>query len=69
MSTNNEELKKLMADIPLTQADVASITESSVEAVKGWCSGMDTTRFRNMPPGKLKLLKLDLAMNGNKPSH
>ena len=69
MSTNNEELKKLMADIPLTQADVASITESSVETVKGWCSGMDTTRFRNMPSGKLKLLKLDLAMNGNKPIH
>jgi hypothetical protein len=68
MSTN-EELKKLMADIPLTQANVASITESSVETVKGWCSGVNTTRYRNMPQGKLKLLKLELAVNGNKLSH
>jgi hypothetical protein len=60
MSTN-EELKKMMAEIPLTQAEVAKKTDSSVEAVKGWCSGIETTRYRNMPPGKLKLLKYELG--------
>lgn len=57
--TTNEELKKLMADIPLTQAQVAEFTESSVDAVKGWCTSSET-RGRNMPASKLKLLKIEL---------
>ena len=62
MSTN-DELKMLMAEVPLTQAEVAEFTESSVETVKGWCAGADTTRHRNMPQSKLKLLKIELRVN------
>ncbi len=62
MSTNNEELKRLMAETPLTQPEVARITDSSVESVKSWCSSVDTTRYRNMPGSKLKLLKIELSL-------
>jgi hypothetical protein len=58
--TTNEELKDLMASVPLTQSKVAEYTVSSIEAVKGWCSAIDATRYRNMPPSKLKLLKFEL---------
>lgn len=67
MFTNNEELKRLMAGTPLTQREVARMTESSVESVKSWCSSVDTTRYRNMPRSKLKLLKIELKLiNVNK---
>ncbi|MEE8058286.1 MAG: hypothetical protein V3T17_10685 [Pseudomonadales bacterium] len=59
--TNNQELKKLMADIDeLDQEAVAEYTDSSVDAVKGWGSNPASSRYRNMPPSKLKLLKLEL---------
>lgn len=53
----NEELKTIMADVPLTQPQVAELTESSLDAVKSWCTN-NPDRARNMPKGKLKLLKL-----------
>jgi len=59
--TTNEELKDLMASVPLTQLKVADYTESSIDTVKGWCSAIDATRYRNMPPSKLKLLKFELV--------
>lgn len=62
MATNNEELKRLMVDLSLTQSEVSGMTESSVEAVKSWCSGIDSKRYRNMPTGKLKLLKYELVI-------
>tara|TARA_B100000446_G_scaffold184352_1_gene206123 strand:- start:10548 stop:10754 length:207 start_codon:yes stop_codon:yes gene_type:complete len=60
MSTN-EELKQLMANIPLTQAKVKEFTESgSIETIKGWCAAEGSSRYRNMPASKMKLLKLEL---------
>lgn len=58
--TSNEELKKLMVDTQLSQSKVAEMTESSIETVKGWCSKTETSRYRNMPQSKLKLLKFEL---------
>lgn len=50
----------------LFKRQVAEYTETeSVETVKGWCFNPESTRYRNMPPSKLKLLKLELAMRKN----
>lgn len=66
LMATNEELKKLMAETPLTQRQVAEYTETeSVETVKGWCSNPESTGFMNMPLSKLKLLKFELAMRQN----
>ena len=59
--TTNEELKDLMASVPLTQAQVATYTESGIDSVKAWCSAVDASRYRNMPSSKLKLLKFELV--------
>lgn len=68
--SNNEELKKLMEVIPLTQAEVADLTESkSVDTVKGWCASKDSTRYRNMPDSKMKLLKIELKERGLRKSN
>jgi hypothetical protein len=63
MSKNNDELKKMIDKYSLKQPDVAAYTESSIDAVKGWCVSSDSNRFRNMPGSKLKLLKLELREN------
>lgn len=64
----NEELKELMGSVPLTQPEVADMTESAVSTVKGWCSAIDATRYRNMPSSKLKLLKIELRALGKLPT-
>ena len=61
--TTNEQLKDLMASVPLTQSKVAEFTCSSISAVKGWCSAVNANRYRTMPPSKLKLLKFELINN------
>ena len=60
--TPNEELKKLMAEVPLSQAMVADCLDSSVDTVKGWCANPDMPgkRYRAMHPNTLKLLKIEL---------
>jgi hypothetical protein len=65
----NTELKSLMAEVPLSQREVAEYTDSSVEAVKGWCAAVPKdpekkSRFRRMPPLKLRILKLELKGAG-----
>ena len=59
--TANDELKELMATVPLTQAEIAEYTESSIDTVRGWCSAIDAVRYRNMPKNRLKLLKISLC--------
>lgn len=65
----NTELKSIMAEVPLTQREVAEYTDSSIETVKGWCAAIPTdqdwkARFRRMPPLKLRILKLELTAAG-----
>ncbi len=64
----NDELKDLMGRVPLTQPEVAGMTESAVSTVKGWCSAIGATRYRNMPSSKLKLLKIELREIGKLPT-
>lgn len=49
-----------MAHVPLTQLTVANYTESSIDAVKDWCSSRQSKRYNNMPLNKLKLLKFEI---------
>lgn len=59
----NDELKRLMSEIPLTQALVADCLDTSVDTVKGWCA-KSAKRKRSMHANTLKLLKLELRERG-----
>jgi len=56
----NDELKDLMAYVPLTQLNVANYTDSSIDTVKDWCSPKKSKRYNSMPLNKLKLLKFEI---------
>ncbi|SFD00498.1 hypothetical protein [Pseudoalteromonas denitrificans] len=56
----NDELKDLMAYIPLTPVHVANFTQSPVESVKDWCSPKKSKRYNVMPLNKLKQLKFEI---------
>lgn len=63
--TPNEELRIIMATIPLKQERVAELLEpTSLDTVKGWCADPSSSRYRNMPPTMLRLLKFELRDRG-----
>ena len=66
MTTNNEILKVIKADIGLSNVDISHMLGISINTVNIWTCGVDTTSYRQLPETKLRLIKILTGLDRGK---
>jgi len=61
MKTNRQQLKQIMIDNDLKQADIAELLSVSHWTVKSWTLPLTSKAYRPMPGNMLELLTLKLG--------